>query len=71
MQTTTITRLPRGSAFDGLKCPPLRALTPREANAQRRGRELLRFSSPEAQCWVELHLAQEARLWDLFEIQLP
>lgn len=71
MPTTTITRLPRGSRSEGLACPTLRPLTPMDIIAQRQGRELLRMASPEAQAWVEFHLEDEARLWDLFEIELP
>lgn len=66
-----VTRLPRGSQREGLRCPVLRPLSTWEAAAQQRGRELLRMASPEASAWVEFHLEAEARLWDLVAIELP
>lgn len=64
-------RLPRGSEFDGLNCPPRRRLSLPEVHAQRQGRQVLRLADPSAQRWVELNFAAEARLWDLYLIHLP
>jgi hypothetical protein len=70
MPTTTI-RLPRGSRYEGLRCPRLRGLTPQELSARQAGRSLLSMASPEAQAWVELNLKAEIWLWDHFGVELP
>ena len=70
--TSAPIRLPRGTEFSGLTCPPMRQLAHHEATLVRQGRELWHLTaSPDARKWLQTNLASEVFLWETVTVQLP